>query len=462
MEYQPAGTILFVIRSVDQLRYYQSIIEALLRRGYRVRALFDKRWSRDSTTEALEEMKRLGRSFDYGWATPRTDRWRSLLFYLRELRSCRRYLLVSGQSAYYRERWFSYLPRTLRILLKTSLLRSLLKSSLCGTALRFAEHFIPPDERIRAELKEDIPAVVATGPVNMRFSSADLEYLKAARNLGIPTVLPVYSWDNLTTKGLIHILPDLVLVWNQAQAQEAKEHHGIGEKRVRISGAPFFDAWFSYLRPATPREVFCARYGLRSKDPIILYLGSSMNIAKDEIWLIKALRQALDTSTDKRLSSTQLIVRPHPANARIYESFKERDTIVLPRGGEFPTGERAFQLFSDTLGVSVAAVSVNTSAMIEAIIADKPVIAIMPEAYRSTQMETQHFRHFLEVRAVECARSVEQCVKLIESLLDGKDRRVEGRRMLVRHFIRPCGSERQAGEIAADHIEVLWRKNKNP
>lgn len=45
-------------------------------------------------------------------------------------------------------------------------------------------------------------------PVNMRFSE-ELDYLKAARELGIPTHLAVYSWDNLSTQGLIHMTPDM-------------------------------------------------------------------------------------------------------------------------------------------------------------------------------------------------------------------------------------------------------------
>ena len=45
--------------------------------------------------------------------------------------------------------------------------------------------------------------------------------VKSAKAIGVPVVFPVFSWDNLSTKGLIHVQPDRVLVWNEHQKREA-------------------------------------------------------------------------------------------------------------------------------------------------------------------------------------------------------------------------------------------------
>ena len=37
----------------------------------------------------------------------------------------------------------------------------------------------------------------------IRFGTPQADYLQAARRLGIPNVYCAFSWDNLTTKGLI-------------------------------------------------------------------------------------------------------------------------------------------------------------------------------------------------------------------------------------------------------------------
>ena len=41
------------------------------------------------------------------------------------------------------------------------------------------------------------------------------------------------SWDHLSSKALLHIAPDQVIVWNDVQRQEAVEMHGLPAERSR-------------------------------------------------------------------------------------------------------------------------------------------------------------------------------------------------------------------------------------
>src|SRR4029078_7100060 len=68
--------------------------------------------------------------------------------------------------------------------------------------------------------------------------SRQADWLRGAKRLGIRTGFPVFSWDNLTNKGLVRDEPDLTLVWNDLQAREAEELHGISPARIRITGRP--------------------------------------------------------------------------------------------------------------------------------------------------------------------------------------------------------------------------------
>src|SRR5690606_20345434 len=112
------------------------------------------------------------------------------------------------------------------------------------------------------------------------------EYLRSARALGIRTGLCVYSWDNLTNKGLIHEPLDLVSVWNDAMKQEATSLHHVSADRVVITGAVAYDHWFSW-RAASTREAFCERVGLPADRPYLLYLCSSKFIAPDEVGFVR-------------------------------------------------------------------------------------------------------------------------------------------------------------------------------
>src|SRR5205085_8271406 len=97
--------------------------------------------------------------------------------------------------------------------------------------LRRLEDAIPPSRRITRFFAEQRPDAVLASPV-IEFASSQVEYLKAARALGIRTGICVASWDNLTGKGLLRFVPDRVFVWNDIQRGELESMHGISPDRV--------------------------------------------------------------------------------------------------------------------------------------------------------------------------------------------------------------------------------------
>ena len=428
--------VLFVIRSAVIYHYYESIVRALRARGHMVTVLFDREWTNEAT---------IPQGIEFAWARPRTGRWKRILFASREILSYRRYLLVKDQSSFYAERWLKYVSPKLRFASKHFLgLRSLIKTNFVGQLLRRIEYRTAPDSMIAKDIIERAPDVVVCSPVNFRQSSADLEYLKAAKMLGIPTAVPVISWDNLTTKGIFHVTPDVLLVWNTEQQEEAWAHHGISKEHTAIIGAPFFDKWFEVAAPK------------RTKDgSYIVYLGSSDNIAEDETWLIEKLRRALDASENPELRQTHIIVRPHPAHFRIYEKFAMSGVSVIPKNGQMPKTDEALQDFYETLFYSIATVGINTSAMIDAIIAGKPVISVIEEKYKKTQMQARHYQHLLSSNAMELTHSSEEFLNILSRLLRGDDRTKDARKKFVEHFVRPCGIDKSAGDMTVSEIEKL-------
>lgn len=450
--------ILFVFRSAEFFHYQRTTIEALLARGFVVHMLVDRRWSEHDALVKQEAFVKRHPNFTCEWAESRSDRWRTILFYAREMLTYRHYISSHGthQSAYYKNRWYGYLPPFLQRMLAHAVSRAFLKTTLARMLLLSVECIAPAARNVSAAIKKCAPDLVMATPGNMRFSSADVEYLKAAKKLGIRTAVPVLSWDNLTTKGLLHIHPDFLLCWNVAQVGEAVEHQGFARAQLRITGAPVFDDWFTKLVPSGTREEFCRQRGLRAEDPIVAYLGSSRHMAEDETWLVHALRAALDNSPDSRMRRTQIIIRPHPANWRIYEKLLVRNVFVMPKEGTLPDNPAALQFFYDTLSHAVAAIDgANTSAIIDSLIADCPGIAILTDEYRLTQIETKHFNQLVAADALSLAHGAEEVPNLLGRLLRGDDEKKEKRRAFVKNFIRPCGLEISAGEATAREVEKL-------
>ena len=78
--------------------------------------------------------------------------------------------------------------------------------------LRTIENAIPLDPFIVKFFKSQNPDVFLVTPL-IDLRASQLDWLKAARALGIKSGFCVASWDNLTNKSLIQTEPDVVYVW---------------------------------------------------------------------------------------------------------------------------------------------------------------------------------------------------------------------------------------------------------
>jgi len=445
--------ILYVLRSIAHFAYHESTIRHLCGNGHKVTALFDWRTSRHYSDYPIKAFQANTTGFTMDWSIRRNDLWRRLLFAAREVRSYTNYLRREDQSDYYLRRWAGYLPSPVRLAVKLEGIRKFLTSDRVQSLLRTFEDFVPADQTITRWLKNHRPDIVVASPANMRFSE-EIEYVKAARAVGIPTVVPVLSWDNLTTKGIFHVIPDLTLVWNQAQFDEATKIHNIPSDKIFIAGAPFFDKWLEAKNLLVEREVFCRKVGLESRSPFLVYLGSSSNIALDETWLVRELAVCLRRHPDPDMRRMNILVRPHPANARIYKDLDDEQIIVWPKEGTLPDSMESMQDFFNTLYHSVTTVGINTSGMIDAVIVDKPCVSILTERYLSTQLQAIHFQYLLNADVLEITRSASECAEVIGKLWLGKDSKRKQRQRFVLQSIRPWGVDVPAGHIAARAIDL--------
>jgi hypothetical protein len=100
----------------------------------------------------------------------------------------------------------------------------------------------------------------------------------------------------------------------------------------------------------------------------------------------------------------------------------------------------------------------NTSAFIEAGIADRPVLGILLPEFRASQEGTLHFRYLMDVGGglLTTSRSLEEHERQLTAILGGAAPLVLKRqREFVRAFVRPRGLDVPATPILADAIEQL-------
>jgi hypothetical protein len=471
------------------IRYYDHALQALAAAGHDVHVAFEVTRSKLGEDESARRLASLSeritcgatparpesvRSFlvrgdrsatRSGDATPATpegagaEAWESLATTVRLMLDFLRYFEPAFERAVaLRDRAEKRLPRLYVRLVRVAASGGPRIRGALAAVLRFVEHVIPPNPAVVQLVQQRSPDLLLVTPL-IELGSQQVDYVKAARQLGRRSALAVASWDNLTSKGLIRVIPDHVIVWNDAQKAEAVTLHGVAEERVVTTGAQLFDHWFQ-AGPSRTREEFCEDVGLDPLRPFLLYVGSSVFIAPEEVPFFERWLSSLRGAGDRVVSSAGVLVRPHPANSRQWRAFDARSVpnVALwpPIGTDF-NDPKFRQDFFDSLFHSAAVVGINTSALLEAGIVGRPVFTITAPEFAHAQAGTLHFQHLVnpEGGLVRSAASLDAHVLQLEAALHGRTRVSEADREFIRSFIRPSGLDRPAAPVFAGAVERL-------
>ena len=463
--------ILFVLKQRNYLTTFSGDVAALAGRGHAVRLAWP-----DEDVSLPEELSSPCISVDL-WEPKRGDEWGPVVGTVRRAADYLRYLEPNYAAAV-----------KLRARAFEKLLHSLSKGervpeagwSEAGRALtreerdrlltvtRLMEEAIPSDAKHMAFIESNRPDAVLVSPL-IDLGSAQTDVIKSAKALGIPTGMVLYSWDNLSTKGGLHVHPDRMFVWNELQRTEAETLHGYPIEHAIATGAPRFDDFFA-LRPATDRPSFFAPLGLDPARRCLIYLASSkFVVTESELPFIRTWVRAIRRSGDETLRHCNIIVRPHP-DVKSWGDEGEVDLVRWsgiegkgrvtrpiddPRVVVLRTHYRRAQAFYDALHHSAAVVALNTSAAIEAAIVGRPVFTLLAgDDAANGQESTLHFHYLLEKNGgcVSLSSGVDEHVRQLTDALKGGD---AGPRLraFAQSFVRPAGLDVPASTVLANAIE---------
>jgi hypothetical protein len=287
-------------------------------------------------------------------------------------------------------------PRLLLALTHPPLLGGAMWRSVYGAGLHWLDAVVPPPASIVDFVREHRPDAVLVTPL-VDLGSQQIDYVRAARLLGIPSCLPVWSWDHLTSKAYLRDRPQRVLVWNETQRREAVEVHGVPEDRVVVTGAQCFDHWFTRTSQRT-REGFCAELGFDPQRPIVLYVCTGLiKGSPREPQFVREWLEMIRASGDPILETCNVLVRPHPAQTEDWQDVDLSAFAPVTVSGGNPVDERTRSDYFDALYHSAAVVGLNTSAFIEAGIVGREVLTILEPRYHDNQEGTAHFQYLLQI-----------------------------------------------------------------
>jgi hypothetical protein len=445
----------FVLHSDGYVKMFEPTLRLLAARGHAVRLVPDRRVEHDSWAMQLTgrlvadcptisvEPLELGDE-EHDWTRLFSDLSRSLDY-------VRYFEPRFARATALRERAGRSAPPTARRVMAGPLGRTRFGRAAVGAVLRMALDATPTGPGVRAWLRGRRPDLLLLSPVVD--GRRQPEFVRAARELGIPAVACVRSWDNLSTKGLFLEAPDRVTVWNETMRREAVEMHHVPADRVVTTGAQNFDVWFD-RGPRLDREAFMRARGLDPERPLVLYLCSSKFISgpREPEWVARWLAAV---RAHPAMDGIGVLVRPHPKSGEYWRDVDlGPNTAVYPPVGSETDTPQAQDVFYDSIHHAAAVVGVNTSALIESAIIGRPVLSVLAPEFRNSQEDSIHFSYLRTVGggALVVDETLEGHVARLARVVEGTEAPPDTT-PFVHEFVRPHGLDRPAAPILAEALE---------
>lgn len=455
----PGLRVLFVLRHPGYVRNFESAVAALASRGHRVTLLFEREDKPGELSPVLVARLTARPEVDAGFLAIEKVPWSALAMLARTSLDYLRYLDPAFQQAEaFRARVADRLPGPARRVLGAIGAGGPRARELARRLLDTVERAIPVHPGARAAIEELRADVVLVTPL-VDIASDQVEFVKAARAAGVPSLLPVTSWDNLTNKGVMRVAPDAVTVWNELQKREAVTWHGVAPSCVRVTGAPAYDHWFGW-EPSRSRGEFFATVGLEPADHLLLYVGSSLFIARNEVDFARRWIEAIRSSEDPQVAEAAILIRPHPQNFEQWQDFDLSSlsrVAIWPARGANPLGSDTRRDYYDSLFHSAAVVGINTSAQVEASIVGRPVLTVLDPEFAETQEKAAHFAMLTEDGAdlLHVSPDLASHVRDLARLLREPAAMRERSRRFVESFVRPLGWDHRPSDALCDEVERL-------
>jgi hypothetical protein len=326
----------------------------------------------------------------------------------KEVLSCVIYLNDATVEWPYFRRHLSRSSVNLRYFSKLILLSILPKFARIKFSVKFTEKLrksMVSDEVVNKEILRINPDLILITPGNM-FNSYEDQLIVDAKSVGIPTVVHALSWDNLNNKGTVMAIPDKYFVWNNMHKELLIRRHRIPLEVIEVLGSSFFERYFQNQKYFLKTEV-CEALSIPPNSNILTYLGSSKNVCKSEnLGLEKLLLES-----EHLEKNYFIIIRPHPANYRIWDNWRFPNTLVWPRFQNLES-RSALETLS-ILKASKGAFGINTSGFIDAIASRTPVFGINFDNI-IFQENTSHFQA-LKKEGLPVFNSIDDAISSIES-----------------------------------------------
>lgn len=323
----------------------------------------------------------------------------------------------------------------------SSLFNRLIARRPVRAALRFVDYYLIGDPGFGALLEKYSPDLVF---LTHLFDDAEISLLRESKKRGIATIGFINSWDKLTARCSLRLLPDHLIVFNDIVREEAVRYADMPADKITVSGIPQYDSYVSE-KPVS-REEFCRKTGLDPTRHIVLFAPIGSTYSDSDWEMIDLLHNLIDQTN--AVGGAQLFVRFQPNDFLDTRELERRPWLKydLPgvrfgkeRSVDWDMGFSELSHLIGTLAHTAVLVCYSSSMSVDAAFFDKPVIninfemnpAVRPSKAPTLRYQTDHYIKALRPGGIRLVNSQVELVQWLNAYLNDSSRDRDGRARLV-------------------------------
>jgi len=294
----------------------------------------------------------------------------------------------------------------------------------------------------------------------------------AARELGVPTVSFIYSWDNLSSKARIAAPFDRYLVWSRYMRDELLRFYPeIPPDHIEVVGTPQFDPYVD-SSIAWSRDEFFRRAGADPNRKLICFSGGDAGTCPEDPDHVAGLMRLIRSG--KIPGNPQVLVRPMPVDdgKRYQKVLDEFPEILFMRPAwihavpnvwsqVFPSSDDV-QFLTNLARHADLNINLGSTMTLDFGIHDKPVVNVAfdiadPPLFGMPVYDYyynyDHFQPVLKFGASRVARTEEQLAEFVTAYLADPTLDAAGRAQLVAQQVAmPLG---RSARLTAEYLARL-------
>ncbi|GLB50845.1 UDP-glycosyltransferase [Neptunitalea lumnitzerae] len=358
--------------------------------------------------------------------------------------------------------------------IKTALIRTLIGLNSSERGVEYIREKIKEYERsttkyqyCKKQLEEHKPAVVMS--TSQRATQA-IAPLLAAKDLGIPTVTFIYSWDNVP-KAMLVVETDYYYVWSDHMKGELLQYYPfIKEEQIVVTGTPQFGPHFDESL-VIPREVFFEKHGLDTEKRYICFSGDDETTSPLDQYYLEDLAKSVRSLNDDGYN-LGIIYRKCPVDftdryKKVLDTYSDVVVNIEPiweqigkNWNEIAPSKEDFGMLVNVCKHTELVTNVCSSTVFDFVAHDKPCIYYnyeqpqLKEGIRDIGQNYHyvHFRSMPSEDAVVWALNKEELKDKVKALIDNKVNPVPVTKDWFRIIV---------GDTPTKACENIWRSIKS-